>query len=180
MWFKNRRAKCRQQQKQHQHQQQNGSSATGGGTSVAEKGQPKTQRKIKSPASPASTLSLSAPSSPNVDTNTSNDGRSPSTTYKPAPVSPTCSTLPSTIGNGGNSPALAHCPNNLWYSPPLGSVSDIGAYSGAAAHHHHHQNAHSYNAQSYASAAYYNMEYLPVTTSMATSHMGVHVSSTFS
>ncbi|XP_069677170.1 homeobox protein OTX2-like isoform X2 [Periplaneta americana] len=138
VWFKNRRAKCRQQQKQHQqqqHQQQNGGDKTGGGgggggRASGSSGSGKSKAAVTCSKSPP-------PSNNNNNTNPSSTTSSPpGAQHRDSPyMKPLLSATPpaaaAASGNAlYNAAATAAGNASIWSPAAIDSCLDRGGYAG--------------------------------------------------
>ncbi|PSN44678.1 hypothetical protein C0J52_15633 [Blattella germanica] len=124
VWFKNRRAKCRQQQKQHQqqqqHQQQNGGEKTGGG------GRSSGSSSSKSKSSSSGTVTV-CNKSPPPNNNNNNTNPSSTTSSPPSSVVPPPHHRDSPGGGGGGGGGTGYIKPLLSSSPPTASLYNTSA-----------------------------------------------------
>ncbi|RWS26359.1 homeobox protein OTX1-like protein [Leptotrombidium deliense] len=156
VWFKNRRAKCRQQQQQQQN----------GGTNAA-KIRPK---KSKSPQPPGS-ANGSSPQSISRDSPYKPPSL-PNLTAITSTPSVTSTSLSTTVASNNSSYAYSNVPySSIWSPAAIAPVSESCMQRASVAYHHHQMastvpptSAACYSSQSYGPPApyhYTNMDYLP-------------------
>ncbi|KAJ9576949.1 hypothetical protein L9F63_006475, partial [Diploptera punctata] len=185
VWFKNRRAKCRQQQKQHQqqqqHQQQNGGEKSGGG------GRSSGSSGSKSKSSGTVTVCNKSPppNNNNNNTNPSSTTSSPPSSVVPPPhhrdspgsgyIKPLLSTSPPAVSNTASLYNASGAGNaSIWSPASIDSCLDqhhrtgyagLGSVASSNCYPPPHQNYGAY---------YTNMDYLsPAATAMSHSQLNV-------
>ncbi|KAJ8891850.1 hypothetical protein PR048_004404 [Dryococelus australis] len=188
VWFKNRRAKCRQQQKQHQqqqqHQQQNGGSGGGGGDkarSTAGGGGGASGGKAKSGG-----VSACAKSPPPVASSSSGTPGSSTGSPPSAPPPPLAAPAPTHSPGGGYAKPLLGSPpsaNPAAYNASIWSPASIdscldrgggGGYSGLGAGVAQAASSNCYPPPHQNYGAYYtNMDYLGPASAMQHSQLNV-------